>query len=203
MNVIDLSFSIDNNMPYFKGDPVPSVKQFKQIKKDNYNLKEIHIGTHTGTHIDAPAHFIEGGKTIDQFDPFYFTGFGTVLEYEPKELDLGGKKYDFIFLYTGYNRDWENKKEFENFTYIDSEDAVKLKEAKPKFVGIDSPSAEAPNSRDFPTHHILLGAGIPIIENLNSRELEKLLGKLFMVIALPLPVKDGDGAPARIIAMEV
>ncbi len=203
MNVIDLSFSIENGMPYFKGDPVPSVKQFKEIQKDGYNIKEIHIGTHTGTHIDAPAHFIVGGKTIDQFDPFYFTGFGIAIEYEPGKLDLGGKKFDFIFLYTGYNRDWENKREFENFTYIDKDDAVKLKEAKPKFVGIDSPSAEAPESRDFPTHHILLGAGIPIIENLNSRELERLLGKVFMVIAMPLSIKDGDGSPARVIAMEV
>lgn len=203
MNVIDLTFPIENGMPYFKGDPLPSVKQYKEIKRDGYNIKEICLGTHTGTHIDAPAHFIPGGKTIDQFEPFYFTGLGAAIEYEPGKLNLNDKKYDFIFLYTGYNRDWEKKNIFENFTYIDKEDAAKLRDMKPKFVGIDSPSAEAPNMSDFPTHHILLGAGIPIIENLNSRELEKLLGKVFMVIAFPLPIRDGDGAPARIVALEV
>lgn len=203
MNIIDLSFPIGEGMPYFSGDPVPQVKQFKSLNKDGYNIKEIHLGTHTGTHIDAPAHFIEGGKTIDSFDPFYFTGFGTALEYEPGKLELGGKKYDFIFLYTGYDWDWESKGIFSNFTYIDKEDALKISKFKPKFVGIDSPSAEAPGLSDFPTHHILLGNGIPIIENLNSKELQKLVGKIFMVIALPVPIRDGDGAPARVLALEV
>ncbi len=203
MNYVDLTFKIQQGMPYFKGDPKPEILQFKSIEKDGYNIKEIHIGTHTGTHIDAPAHFIKGGKTIDSYDPLYFTGFGTALEYEPGKLDLNGKRYDFVFLYTGYNRDWENKGIFENFTYIDKDDAIKLRDSKIKFVGIDSPSAEASGLYDFPTHHTLLGAGIPIIENLNSRELEKLLGKVFFAMAIPIPIGDGDGAPARVIAMEV
>ncbi len=203
MNYVDLTFKIEQGMPYFKGDPKPEINQFKSIKKDGYNLKEIHIGTHTGTHIDAPAHFIEGGRTIDSYDPLYFSGFGTAVEYEPGRLELAGKKYDFVYLYTGYNRDWEKKGIFKDFTYIDKDDAEKLKDAKIKFVGIDSPSAEAEGQLDFPTHHILLGAGIPIIENLNSRELEKLLGKVFFTIAIPIPIGDGDGAPARVIAIEV
>jgi kynurenine formamidase len=117
-------------------------------------------------------------------------------------LKLPEEHYDIILLYTGYNKDWKNFKTFENFSYIKGEDAKKLRDYGVRLVGIDSPSAEIQNSRDFETHHILLGASIPIAENLNSIPLSKLVGHSFTVEVMPILVKDGDGAPARIIAVE-
>jgi len=106
-------------------------------------------------------------------------------------------------LYTGYNEKWNNFKEFEDFTYIDKDDAIKIKEFGAKVVGIDSPSAEKANSLNFETHHILLGNDIPIIENLNSSVLKNLINKSFYLIAIPLSIKEGDGSPLRVVAMEM
>ncbi|MEM0134152.1 MAG: cyclase family protein [Thermoplasmatales archaeon] len=203
MRIYDLSMPIEEGMPYFKGDPIPEVRQFKNIREDGYNMKELTIGTHTGTHLDAPSHFIEGGKTVDQLDILDLRGRATCISYEPmNELDLPEEHYDIILLYTGYNKNWKNFKTFENFSYIKGEDARKLRDYGVKLVGIDSPSAEIQNSKGFETHHILLGASIPIAENLNSIPLSGLVGHSFTVQVVPIIVKDGDGAPARIIALE-
>ncbi len=206
MNILiihDLTLPIEEGMPYFKGDPIPEIRQFRNIRKDGYNIKEIRMGTHTGTHLDAPSHFIDGGKTIDRLHVSDLRGRGTCISYDPTNaLKLPEEHYDIILLYTGYNKDWKNFKTFENFSYIKGEDAKKLRDYGVRLVGIDSPSAEIQNSRDFETHHILLGASIPIAENLNSIPLSKLVGHSFSVEVMPIMVKDGDGAPARIIAVE-
>ena len=199
----DLSLPIADGMPSFKGDPVPEVRQFKRIEADGYNLKEIRIGTHTGTHLDAPAHFIKGGKTIDQLDLSVLQGTATCILYDPKKgIRLPGEHHDIILLYTGYNNMWNQMRVFKNFSYIDKMDAGLLKDYGVKMVGIDSPSAEIENSKDFETHRILLGGSIPIIENLNSATLSSLVGRTFTLQVFPILVKDGDGAPARVIAME-
>jgi arylformamidase len=199
----DLSVPIADGMPYFKGDPVPEIRQFRRIDVDGYNVKEMKIGTHTGTHLDAPAHFIKNGKTIDRLELGDLQGSATCVPYDPKKgLRLPEEHYDVIFLYTGYNNGWGKIKIFENFSYIDKEDAELLKSYGPKLVGIDSPSAEVQNSKGFETHHILLGSSIPIVENLNSLTLSYLVNRKFSVQVIPILVQDGDGAPARVIAME-
>ncbi|MEM4090418.1 MAG: cyclase family protein, partial [Thermoplasmatales archaeon] len=85
---------------------------------------------------------------------------------------------------------------------ITKEDAEKIKNYGVKVVGIDSPSVEPPFSKDFLTHKILLGNSIVIIENLNSSRLEEIIGKSFFVFVFPILLKDGDGAPSRVVALE-
>lgn len=204
MEIYDLTFALEDGMPYFKGDPVPKIDQYKKIDKDGYNIKNLNFGTHTGTHVDAPAHFIKNGRTIDKFTPMELSGIGTCIAYSPgKGIKLPDQKFNILLLYTGYNENWENFKEFENFTYIDKEDAIKIKEYGVKVVGIDSPSAERAGSVYFETHHILLGNDIPIIENLKSSTLKNLINKSFYLIAIPLPIKEGDGSPLRVVAVEM
>jgi arylformamidase len=199
----DLSLPIAQGMPYFKGDPIPEVRQFRSIESDGYNVKEMKIGTHTGTHLDAPAHFIEGGKTVDQLDLMDLSGRATCIAYDPGErMRLPNEHFDIILLYTGYNNRWNEIEVFEKFSYIDKNDAENLRTYGIKLVGIDSPSAEIENSKNFDTHHILLGSSIPIIENLNSAILSRLVNHTFTIQVIPILVKDGDGAPARVIAME-
>lgn len=190
-------------MPYFKGDPIPDIRQFKNIQKDGYNIIEMKIGTHTGTHIDAPSHFIEGGKTVDQLDLSDLMGKATVVRYDPNTgLRLPKEISKIVFLYTGYNSSWNNFKTFEDFSYINPEDATVLRDGGAKVVGIDSPSAEMPNSKNFDTHHILLGSSIPIVENLKSEALSMIVNRSINIHIIPILVKGGDGAPARVFAME-
>ncbi len=204
MKVHDLSFAIEKGMPYFQGDPIPQVNQFKQISKDGYNVKEIHLGTHTGTHVDAPSHFIPGGKTIDKFSPLELSGIATCIDYDPGVgVRLPREKFPVILLYTGYNEKWREFSTFKGFSYISPKDAEMIREYGAKLVGIDSPSAEKEGSTDFETHHILLGGGIPIIENLNSRELKNIVDKTFYLLAIPLVISEGDGSPMRVIALEM
>jgi arylformamidase len=203
LKIFDLSVPLEEGMPYFKGDPIPEIRQFKSIKDNGYNLKELKIGTHTGTHVDAPSHFIENGKTIDQLDLSDLMGSATCLSYDPfRQLKLPEEHYDIIFLYTGYNLSWGKFKTFENFSYIKDKDAGSLRNYGVKVVGIDSPSAEIQNSKSFDVHRILLGNSIPIVENLNSVTLSGLVDHSFTVQVMPILVKGGDGAPARVIAIE-
>ncbi|MEM3667719.1 MAG: cyclase family protein, partial [Thermoplasmatales archaeon] len=141
MKIHDLSVYIEDGMPYFEGDPVPSVKQYKSIQRDGYNLKSINIGSHTGTHIDAPSHFIPGGLSVEDLSLDRLCGFGTIIKYDPKEkLVLPEQKFDIILLYTGYNEKWEEYSVFRDFSYIKKEDAEEIRKYGVKVVGIDSPS---------------------------------------------------------------
>ena len=204
LKIHDLSIPLEDGMPYFHGDPVPTIKQYRSIQNEGYNIKELKIGTHTGTHLDAPAHFISDGKTIDQLDIADLGGKGTCISYDPsKEIELPENKYEIILLYTGYNLNWSNFKVFENFSYIRKEHAEQLRDYGVKLVGIDSPSAEHQNSKNFETHRTLLGSSIPIIENLNSVTLSGLINHTFIVQVMPILLKGGDGAPARVVAIEV
>ncbi len=201
MKAFDLSFPYEDGMPYFEGDPEPSVEQFKEYERDGYRIKKLVLGTHTGTHIDAPAHFIKDGKTVDQLDPLDLSGDGTCLQYDPeKGLDLPEEHYKILLLFTGYNLGWGKFKKFKDFSYINEQDAEALKSYGVRLVGIDSPSAERSGSTNFQTHKILLGSSIPIVENLNSFALQNLLNRKFNVFIFPMLVKNGDGAPTRVIA---
>lgn len=203
LKILDLSVALDDGMPYFKGDPRPEIWQYKTIDKDGYNIKEMKIGTHTGTHLDAPAHFIKGGKTVDQLDLASLRGKATCISYDPSRgVALPDRIYDIILLYTGYNNSWGKTDIFENYSYIGKDDAAKIRDYGAKLVGIDSPTVEIQDSTDFEAHHILLGSSIPIVENLNSTTLSVLVGHSFSVEVMPILVRGGDGAPARVVAIE-
>lgn len=191
-------------MPYFPGDTPPAVEQFKEIEKDGYNEKKMTLSTHTGTHIDAPAHFIKGGKTVDFLDPMEISGFATCMEYDPnEEFKVPDQYFKVLFLYTGYNLRWQEFGKFENFSYIKSEDAEKIVDYGARLVGIDSPSADSFGSTEFTTHKILLGNSIPIVENLNSSVLKSLINKTFIALTFPLVITGGDGSTVRVIGLEV
>jgi arylformamidase len=207
MNIFDLTYDIENGMVHFKGDPIPRIKQVKSINKDGYNVKKIIIGTHTSTHVDSPSHFIENGKSVDKVDVFSYSGIVSVIDaskYDkitPELIKIVSNKK--IFFYTGSNLEWNKYKTFKNYSYITKETAEMIVKKNVDLVGIDSPSIEEPNNKDFPAHKILLGNNVLIIENLNSIELKKLVGKVVFVLTLPLKIKEGDGSPARVIAFEL
>jgi len=199
--VIDLSLMVEEGMPYYPGDPVPSVRQFKSLDKDGVNIKEVHLGTHSGTHVDAPAHFVKGAPSIDQLDPMSYSGRAVAVK-----VDGVVRKGDIpesggvVFFYTGTNRNWRHGWTMQSFGYIEPEAAEELVKRKFKVVGIDSPSVEMPRFKEPLTHVTLLSHGVLIIENL-SDSLSQLVGKTFQVLCLPIKVREGDGAPARVVAL--
>ena len=200
MKIIDLSVVINEDTPVYPGDPKTVIKPAGVFEKDGYNDHLISIGTHVGTHIDAPLHMVAEGKSLDQLPIEQFIGRGRLVKVDDA-VDINAVKAagieegDIVLFYTGM-ADVYGKDEYygDDRPEITEEVANYLVEKKIKMAGLDMCS---PDKEPFPIHRILLGNEILIIENMTN--LDQLEGKEFTVYALPIKTQL-DGAPARVIA---
>jgi kynurenine formamidase len=197
---IDLSVTIADGMPVYPGDPHVSIKTAGTFERDGYWGHEITMGNHVGTHIDAPAHMIEDGATLDQFDVTDFIGKAcyvdarTGISLEAIRL-AGPQPGDIVVFDTGYAQHFHEPKYFQDYPAMSKEVAEYLVSCRVKMVGLDTCSID--NSPNFEIHKILLGNNILVIENLTG--LGKLRGMTAIIYALPLKVGI-DASPARVIA---
>ncbi|GAA0753762.1 cyclase family protein [Clostridium sartagoforme] len=208
MRVIDLSHIIKTNMTTYTKDEKPEIYNIATIEKDGFNEKNLNIYTHTGTHIDAPSHMINKGKTIDEFNINEFIGIAIIIDISIiKEVTLKEiMKYedkiincDFVILKTGYEKYWGSKEYFNNYPSL-TEDAAKwLCDFNLKGIGIDAISIDKFDSIDFEIHNIILSRGKLIIENLTN--LDIINREEFTLVATPLKIEDGDGSPVRAVAI--
>lgn len=210
--IIDLSVSLENDMPVYPGDPTPDFKSTRTLEEHGVLVTQMQLGTHTGSHMDAPLHFIEGGESIDELDLKKLVTEAIVLDLSYKEMGSAITTEDFenfseninegdgVLLYTGTSKLWGDERILRNFTYIDPRAAQWLVEKKVSIVGIDCLSVEKYKADTPETHKILLSNNIPLIETLSSN-LEKIAGERVLLIALPLKIKGRDAAPARVIAI--
>ena len=205
MNIIGLTHAVTDIMPTYPGDPVPSLRQIASIEKDGYMNYVFSTGVHVGTHIDAPAHMIEGGKRIDKLRLDSFRGPGVLIDArEKKEMGIeilrnrDIERGDVVLFCTGFSKKYREKSYFTDFPVVAEALAKELVKLKVKMVGFDTGS---PDRAPYAVHKILLGAGILIIENLTN--LEALLPhRHFDVQAFPLNIV-ADAAPTRVIALVV
>lgn len=209
MRIYDISVPISAAMPTYPGDPAVEIKQALALKAgDAANVTLLNFGAHTGTHVDAPAHFIEGAQKVDSLALDVLVGRARVVEIPKevqaisaqhiRELNLGGAER---VLFRTRNSDfWSNTSGGfrEDFTYLEADAARALVEMGIRLVGIDYLSVEKFKSENFETHHALLSNGVVIIEGLDLRE---VAGGDYELICLPLRIAQGsgDGAPARAI----
>jgi arylformamidase len=199
--IVDLSVIIDQNTPVYPGDLVVTIKPVGIFAKDGYNDSLLSIGTHVGTHIDAPLHMIDGGKSLNQIPVERFVGRGRCIGVENKQFDIQAVKNaeiqsgDIVLFNTGLDEVFDHPEVyFKDYPALPEEIANYLIEKHVSMVGFDMCSPDHP---DFAIHKLLLGSDVLIIENLTN--LDKLAGKEFRVTALPLNLKT-DGSPARVIA---
>jgi arylformamidase len=203
MKIIDLSIPINQGTPVYPGDPPVKIEQAGRFEKDGYVDHLLAFGTHTATHIDAPLHMIDGGKTLDQFPADYFVGRGVYIKINDGKFNLdtvksaGIKPGDIVLFHTGLSDNFYDPEYWEIRSAMSEEIAEYLVSLKPKMVGLDTGGADTKGSVGHPIHKILLGADVLIIENLTN--LGELAGKEFTVYALPIKLQI-DGAPARVIA---
>lgn len=211
MRIVDLSHYIEVNMNVFPGDPLPEVVPIAEIIKDGYRTKLISFCSHTGTHIDAPAHMIADGATLDELPCEMFFGTGIIADVSARVgqiiefTDLGISEdvirtADFLILYTGYGEKWQSEEYLKGFPTFSCECAHQLTGMELKGVGVDAISVDPVTSTNCPIHKVLLSAGLVIFENLCNLHCLPI-GKPFRIVALPLLIKEADGAPARIIAI--
>lgn len=204
MKLIDLTHIFTDNMPVFPGDPLSSLRQVTWISKNGYTDHKLETTMHVGTHMDAPFHMIEGGKTVDEISLNTFFGKGILLDARGKTVidetlmkNVSIKKDSIILLYTGYFTKYRTPAYYEGFPKVTEGFAKEIVKCKVKIVGMD---ILGPDDPPYPTHKILLKNGIFIIENLTN--LDKLVGvKDFDVVALPMKLH-ADASPVRVIAIQ-
>jgi kynurenine formamidase len=181
--------------------PQPSFKPIARVEQDGYAMSEYHLINHIGTHVDAPAHQIAGGDSLDEIELDRLVTDAVVLDVsnrKPGSLSTGDlephldkiREGDIVFLYSNNGRHWGSEAYWTGWSYPDAEAARALIEK-----GI---SADPVDSTTFDLHRIWLGAGRLIIEN--ATNLDQLPERAKVVVA-PLKVRDANGAPARIFAL--
>ena len=210
MRIYDISVPVaPGETPVYPGDPGIEVTPFMQIARgDAANVTLLNFGAHTGTHVDAPAHFIEGAAGLPALPLEAFAGEARVIEIEPDaraveerhvtdETIAGAAR---VLFKTRNSSFWEDPRgRFrEDFTYISPEAARALVGRGVRLVGFDYLSVEKFGSEGFETHLTLLSAGVVIVEGLDLREVP---AGLYELVCLPLKITagSGDGAPARAI----
>ena len=208
MLIYDVSVPIAIDTPTYPGDPGIEITQWLSLAKgDPANVSLLHFGAHSATHVDAPAHFIEGGTRADSLPMDILIGEAEVVEVPDEKRSLDNSVVARIasgtrrVLFKTRNSDFWNDHSphfRSDYTYIEPGGARALVKRGLGLVGIDYLSVERFKPETFDTHHILLAGGVVIIEGLNLSDVPP--GN-YELICLPLKIASGsgDGAPARVI----
>ena len=217
LRIVDLSVPVGPGTVIYPGDPEPALTVHSTIERDGFNLLDVHLGSQTGTHVDAPFHFEESGARIDELDLTLFTGPGVVVDatglgprgvvtwdhIEPvaDRIDPG----TIVLLHTGWDEHYGTPAYFDN-PYLDADACRRLLELGVRTIGLDAlnldetPDEEHPGV-GFPCHHLIADLGGVIIENLRG------LGDIDFadpfVSVLPIRLEAADGAPVRAVAVEL
>jgi arylformamidase len=210
MKIYDITVPISENVPIYEGDPKVKIDVAASIKNgDAANVTQLCCGAHTGTHVDAPNHFIDGTRKVHELDLEKLIGNARVVEIEESATAIEPRHVENLenverVLFKTRNSGFWNEPETgfrKDFTYITPEAARVLATKNVKLVGIDYLSVEKFGSSDFATHITLLEKEIVIIEGLDLRE--AAAGE-YELICLPLKIisPTGDGAPARAVLRE-
>lgn len=194
MKYIDITKSISTGMKKYPSDPSVRVSRFKSLKKgDSCNLSKLALGSHSGTHIDAPYHIFNNTNTVDKIAIKDL--ICKVLVADIKELSQEAflKKTARQGIGGVLLKDGKRK------AYLTIEEAKVLVKNKIKVIGTEQMSIENSPGKSHPVHNLLLSEGVIIIETL---DLGKVKPGRYRLICLPLKIAKGDGAPARVILID-
>jgi len=206
--IYDISLTIYPGMLVWPGQPQVAMDTVKSIAQGgSSNVSLLHIGTHTATHVDAPRHFIPGAPGIDSIEPEVLLGPARLFQLPEvhhidrnllEGLDLKGVER---LLFGTRNSGLLKQRQFEQDYAFISEDAARyLVDMGIKLVGVDYLSVDQYQDKARPAHHTLLRAGVVIVEGL---DLTGVPAGDYELLCLPLKIKDGDGAPARVFLREI
>jgi arylformamidase len=202
---MDISVPLRSGMVHWPDNPAVRIERMLDMERgDVANVSTISLGSHTGTHMDAPIHFVHGGEGMDRMPLDATVGRARVIEIQdpisikPDELDPHGIGRDERVLFKTRNSSlgWWTHDFIEDFVYVSQEAARYLADHEVRTVGVDYLSVGGFQKDGVETHQALLGAGIWVIEGL---DLSRVRPGEYELICLPLKVEDGDGAPARAI----
>lgn len=218
MKVIELSHPIHDGMPTFPvaWHPYVEVTQLGRHGIEARETRKITIGTHTGTHVDAPLHFIPGGAPVDALPLDLLCGPAQLLDMGPWEekqafdmdyfeANLGDRVLPRLVLRFRFSHLWGTQAYFTRNPYLTAAAAQWLVDKGVRLLGMDLPQVDSADhgrgcSQDSPNHRIMLGQGCYFVENLTN--LDQIEGDTFEWIVAPLRLRGGDGATCRSLAVE-
>ncbi|MBS1840480.1 MAG: cyclase family protein [Acidobacteria bacterium] len=225
--VIDLSYAINDKLVAWPGDPkVFEAKVNGTVEKDGYFTRSFWMLEHYGTHLDAPAHFPPGKSTVEQIAPEKFFGPAVVLDIRadaeknadyqlsPAVIDAWEKKHGripagaIVILRTGWTSRWPDVQRYRNtdtkgemhFPGFSVDAAKILLDRKISGLGCDTLSIDPGNSKDFPVHHLVLGADVYQLENL--RDLTNVPEAGAFLVVAPIKLEGGSGGAVRVFALD-
>ena len=212
MKVIDLTLTVSNKIPTFPGSPQPNFIPWENVKEDGYNLELLFLSSHTGTHMDAPHHFLEKGAKIHEISLKKLVSEAVLIQsrkksnesvtktdiqkFEKKHGKIDG--FSSVIFLTDWQRNLQKKYYFTKNPGLSVSAAKYLASKKISLVGIDSPSIDLGTDSKFSVHQIFAKNGMLIVENLAN--LEKIKSSKFHQVVLPLKLKGATGSPVRAIA---
>jgi arylformamidase len=202
--LLDVSVPLKQGLPAYPGNPPFELKPLKRIADGgSSNVSHLLLGTHTGTHVDAPKHFIDDGAGVDELALNLLIGRARVIDIDKRgpitaaDLEAAGLREDLRVLFKTPNSAlWNSQVFHEDYAHLTEAGAKYLVEQGVKVVGIDYLSIEQFKKPGAPAHRMLLSNGVIIIEGLNLAEAEPGMYEMY---CLPLLVAGGDGAPARVV----
>lgn len=218
MNLYDLTFEIETGMPtcgtaWHQTVQITSMGTIDEVGR---NTQRIVLGSHSGTHMDAPYHFIPEGTTIESLAINYMWGPVKVIDFRDKrqgdvvtveDIKRVGVAERMLFAFGWYHH-WKTEKYYAGFPYFSVEAVKYLIAGGMRFMAMDTPSPDdgsaisIKDGEDSPNHKILLGEKIVMVEYLNNTDVLDA-EKQYEIVALPMKVKGSDGSPARVLIREV
>lgn len=205
---IDVTRPIHAGMPCWPGDPEPVVERFANIGPDSFcNTSKLSMSVHTGTHMDAPLHFIDGAEPMDAMPLDAVIGEARVVQINdpvavrPAELPADLAAGEHILFKTRNSTELWTKSGFQqDFVYISHDAAKVLAETRVRTVGVDYLSIGGFHADMQETHLAILGAGIWVIEGL---DLSQAAPGSYEMVCLPLRLQGAEGAPARVVLRRI
>ncbi|EJD08173.1 putative cyclase [Fomitiporia mediterranea MF3/22] len=215
MRIYDLSHKLDSNTQIYPGDPSVCFHKHTTVQNDGFAVTGLSLGSHSGTHIDAPCHFFEDGISVDAIDISLLVGPAVVLDVldrKPREritwdhlIKVGANTliqgHRIVLIRTDWPKHWKTPLYLDH-PFLDREAARKLLDMGVRVLGVDTLNPDETftegEGSDFGVHETILGAGAMIVENLTN--LESLPKEGLHVSLLPLSLTGCDGSPIRAIA---
>ena len=212
MKIIDLTHTISEDMPVYPGTERPKLAQANTYEKDGFKETLMTMYSHTGTHMDPPAHLFAHRTTLDKFPITQFIGSAVVIDCS--ELEEGGRitmehinknranadSAEFLIFRTGWDKYWGKNEYYGDYPFIDEEVAEYIVTNNKKGVGLDTIGLDPIRDENLTLHKKLFKENeIVVIENLT--DLDLVGNEIFTFFALPLKHENADGSPIRAVAV--
>lgn len=211
--LLDLTLPVGPRLPQFPGSPQPHLVRWAERERDGYVMEVLAASTHAGTHIDAPAHFARGGAGVDRIPLSRLVDVEAAMVRAPRgpggrvgradieSFESGRGRVrpgSAVVLFTGWQSRLHEDDFFTRNPGLTRPAALLLASRRPAMVCTDAPSIDCGGDERFPAHRVLLGRGIPVVENLAN--LERIGRRDFRITVMPAMLKGASGAPVRAAA---